>query len=108
MFQNLPEFVVSDDSAIQGTNAADFIAARNQIGGSAFMQAYDALKGGGHISDAEGEKATAAILNLDANQSEKEFRRTILILYDEVSKAYTAAKERKDRLDEYYGTRGGQ
>ncbi len=107
-FQNLPELLVSDDNAIQATDAADFIAARNQIGGSAFMQAYDALKGGGHISDAEGEKATAAILNLDANQSEKEFRRTILTLYDEVKKAYTAAEQRQERLNEYYGTRGVQ
>ncbi len=106
LFQNLP--FVSDDSAIQGTNAADFIAARNQIGGSAFMQAYDALKGGGHISDAEGEKATAAILNLDANQSEKEFRRTVLTLYEEVKKAYTSAEQRKDRLNKYYGNRGVQ
>jgi hypothetical protein len=106
LFQNIP--LVSDDSAVVGTDAADFIAARNQIGGSAFMQAYDALKGGGHISDAEGEKATAAILNLDANQSETEFRRTILTLWDEVNKAYAAAKQRKDRLDEYYGTRGVQ
>jgi hypothetical protein len=105
-YQNIP--LVSDDSAVVGTDAADFIAARNQIGGSAFMQAYDALKGGGHISDAEGEKATAAILNLDANQSEKEFRRTILTLYNEVKKAYTAAEQRRKRLNEYYGTRGVQ
>lgn len=36
----------------------------DQIGGSAFLQAFDTLKGGGQITEVEGRKATSAITRL--------------------------------------------
>lgn len=49
---------------IRGTSRADFEALRRQVGGTAFLQAFQSLKGGGAISNVEGEKATEAITRI--------------------------------------------
>lgn len=59
---------------IPGTDAADFMARFDEIKGGAFMQAFNTLKGGGQITEKEGEKATAAITRMSIAQSEKEFK----------------------------------
>lgn len=58
---------------IPGTSAADFNARLNEIQGGAFLQAFNTLKGGGSITEAEGTKATQAINRMSTAQSEKEF-----------------------------------
>jgi len=55
------------------TNAADFDALFEQVGGGAFMDAYKTLKGTGQITEKEGEKATAAITRMSRSQSEVGF-----------------------------------
>jgi hypothetical protein len=49
---------------IPGTPEAEVQALINQAGGQAFLQAFETLKGGGQITQIEGEKATAAITRL--------------------------------------------
>jgi hypothetical protein len=56
-----------------GTNAKDFQVVLDQLGGSAFLQAFESLKGGGQITEVEGTKATAAIARLNRAQSDGEF-----------------------------------
>ena len=46
---------------IPGTDMADTQALINQIGGQAFLEAFESLKGGGQITEIEGVKATQAI-----------------------------------------------
>jgi hypothetical protein len=58
---------------IPGTDAADFKARLDEVLGGAFMEAFSTLKGGGQITEKEGEKATAAITRMSTSQSEKEF-----------------------------------
>ena len=58
---------------IPGTDAADFRSVLDQIGGSAFLQAFESLKGGGQITEIEGKKATDAIARLSRAQSDAEF-----------------------------------
>jgi hypothetical protein len=58
---------------IPGTDAADFKARLDEVLGGAFMEAFNTLKGGGQITEKEGEKATAAITRMSTSQSEKEF-----------------------------------
>jgi len=45
----------------------------DQATGTAFLQAYDTLRGGGAIANKEGERATAAITRMNLAQDEKEF-----------------------------------
>lgn len=49
---------------VPGTPQADANAMLEQIGGKAFLEAFNTLKGGGQITEKEGEKATAAITRL--------------------------------------------
>lgn len=49
---------------IPGTPQADAFAMWEQIQGKAFLEAFGTLKGGGQITEKEGEKATAAITRL--------------------------------------------
>jgi hypothetical protein len=58
---------------IPGTSVTDFNKRLEEIQGGAFLQAFNTLKGGGSITEAEGTKATAAINRMSTAQSEKEF-----------------------------------
>jgi hypothetical protein len=59
---------------IAGTDATDFKVVVDQIGGAAFLQAFESLKGGGQITEVEGKKATDAMARLNLAQSDKEFK----------------------------------
>lgn len=50
----------------QAANAKTYL---DQLGGQAFLQAYETLRGGGAITEAEGQKATQAIARLGKSQS---------------------------------------
>lgn len=58
---------------VPGSPAADFQARFEQLNGEAFLQAYETLRGGGHITEVEGKKGTQAINRMSLAQSEKEF-----------------------------------
>jgi hypothetical protein len=58
---------------IPGSKAADFEARLDEIKGGAFLEAYNTLRGGGSITEVEGQKATQAITRMSTAQSEKEF-----------------------------------
>jgi hypothetical protein len=58
---------------VPGTSESDFQAMYDQIQGGAFMQAFETLKGGGQITEKEGEKGTAAINRMKLATSEKAF-----------------------------------
>lgn len=62
---------------VRGTNAADFQASLDQTKGKAFLEAFNILKGGGQITEIEGEKATNAIARMQTAQSEKSFREAL-------------------------------
>lgn len=59
---------------IPGTPARRFGARANQLKGQAFLQAFNNLRGGGHITEIEGQKATDAIARLDTAQSPNDYR----------------------------------
>lgn len=62
---------------IPGTDSADFQSVLDQIGGTAFLQAFESLKGGGQITEVEGKKATDAIARLSRKQSDAEFEKSL-------------------------------
>lgn len=59
---------------LPGTNATNFKAILEQIKGSAFLQAFESLKGGGQITEVEGNKATNAIIRMQTAQSDDAFK----------------------------------
>jgi hypothetical protein len=61
-------------SKIPGSKEADFAARFDQIKGGVFLQAFKSLRGGGQITDVEGQKATQALLRAQTSQSENEFK----------------------------------
>ena len=58
---------------IPGTDASDFQERFREVTSGAFLEAFEALRGGGSITEREGEKATAAKTRMSLAQSEKEF-----------------------------------
>ena len=58
---------------IEGSDTASFEVRQKQIEGKAFLEAFNALKGGGSITEKEGEKATAAIMRMNKASNEKEY-----------------------------------
>lgn len=88
---------------IPGTDAADFKTVLDQIGGSAFLQAFESLKGGGQITEVEGKKATDAIARLNRAQSDKEFKQSL----NDLRQVMTAGYKRLTG-NEYQGQSGGK
>lgn len=61
---------------VPGTTARGFTNALDKVKAGAFLQAIEALRGTGAISEAEGQAATKALNNMSTATSENEFRRT--------------------------------
>jgi hypothetical protein len=60
-------------SYFSGTDARGAIALHNQILGTAFLDAYNTLRGTGSISEIEGTKATSAKARMDLSTNEKDY-----------------------------------
>ena len=60
-----------------GQAGADVQVKIDQIGGKAFLQAFESLKGGGQITEREGIAAQAAIARMNQTQSGPEFRKSL-------------------------------
>ena len=77
---------------VAGTKEADFKAMLDQVQGGAFLQAFDSLKGGGQITQVEGEKATQAIVRAQQSQSEEGFKKSMNDFLSVLDKAEKRAK----------------
>lgn len=63
-------------SFIPGTDAASFDIAQKQMLGKQFLEAFESLKGGGQITQIEGEKATQAMSRMDKSNSQEEYTKS--------------------------------
>jgi hypothetical protein len=79
---------------IGATDAANFEAKLKQVTGKQFLQAFETLKGGGQITETEGEKATQALANLSTSQTEKQFKHALLQFRFEVGELVNLARSR--------------
>ena len=79
---------------VPGTNAASFQTLQNQVEGTAFLSAFEALKGGGSISEKEGEKATAARMRMSLAQDEQEYIKAAREFQDIVRKGVENAQRK--------------
>ena len=84
---------------IPGSPAADFQAKLDQLGGKQFLEAFEILKGGGAITQIEGEKATNAIARMQTSQSEKAFREALAELRGIVVRASERAQAKAGRQE---------
>lgn len=60
-------------SMIPGTQEASFDIALNQLKGKQFLEAFQSLKGGGAITEIEGQKAQQAMSRMEKANTEQEF-----------------------------------
>lgn len=88
---------VGKKEPIAGSNAAGAKALFDQVKGQQFLQAFENLKGGGQISEKEGEAATKALSALNENISEKELIKNIGILKSTIDKAKMRAAIRANQ-----------
>lgn len=58
---------------VPGTQQRGFVALVNQAKGQVFLDAYNALRGGGAITEVEGAKAEAARARMDRAQTQEDF-----------------------------------
>jgi hypothetical protein len=98
-FANAVGFGFPGARYIPGTPAADFQSYLNQVNGTAFLQAFETLKGGGQITEIEGLKATQAINRMDSSTTEKEFINAARDFQDVVRGAVGRAKDKVKTLD---------
>jgi hypothetical protein len=79
---------------IDGTDEASFMSRFNQVKGKSFLEAFESLKGGGAITQVEGEKATDAINRMTIASDEPEFIRAAMDLQDVIRSGVARAQSR--------------
>lgn len=80
---------------IRGTPEADFQARINQIEGSAFLEAFESLKGGGQITEIEGRKGTDAITRIaNTSPGEREWLQAVQDLEEVIRAGMDRARSR--------------
>ena len=82
---------------IPGTEQRGFVNLVDQAQGQAFLQAFNSLRGGGQITEAEGSKATQALSRLDRAQNDKDFESALDDLEEVVSIGLVRAKSMAKR-----------
>lgn len=83
---------------VLGKDALAFRRRVEQLQGNAFLQAYQSLKGGGPITDIEGEKATAAQARLNTSNSEKEYKAALLEMQQLVDERKRKIEARRQEI----------
>jgi hypothetical protein len=86
--------LVDPRAYLRGGPAADFKALSDQLKGRAFLEAFASLKGGGQISNIEGQKAEQAMARLDTAQSDEAYVEALKELKQIASRAQQNAIER--------------
>lgn len=81
-------------SYIPGTQAASFDIALKQLKGKQFLEAFESLKGGGQITQIEGEKATQAMSRMEKANTETEFIKASREFQDIIRRGVNRAKMR--------------
>jgi len=61
----------------EGSSPREFATLHNQLAGTIFLSAFEKLKGGGQITEIEGEKATQAASNVDRKLRPAEYRKAL-------------------------------
>jgi hypothetical protein len=82
-----------------GTDATNFRVVLDQIKGKAFLQAFQNLKGGGQITEAEGQKATEAMARLNTKQSDDAFLKSLQELMNIVQTGVLRARQQASGLE---------
>jgi hypothetical protein len=85
---------------IRGSDSANAQAKIEQLGGQVFLDAYNALRGGGQITEVEGKQAKAARLNMDNAQSADQFQRGLNV-YKKI------IQDARQRVIDQYGMSAG-
>lgn len=78
---------------VPGTPEQATLARIKQINGQAFLQAYQTLRGGGQITEVEGQKATEAMGRLDRAQSYDDYIGALNDLESVISGAANVARQ---------------
>lgn len=78
---------------IPGTEQAAADALAQQVQGQTFLQAFNQLRGGGSITETEGNKATQAIGRLGRAQSKADYQAALDDLVDVLDKGYARAQQ---------------
>lgn len=76
-----------------GNPTAGTISRIEQLQGQTFLQAFQSLKGGGQITEVEGEKATNAIGRLQRSQNYDDYRQALKDLRDIVATGLERARQ---------------
>lgn len=94
----------SVDPRALGQDGADLAALIDQLRSQAFLQAFESLRGGGAITEIEGQKATDAIANLSRVQSKEAFLAQLATLENTLLRGIASAYAKSSG---YYGGIGG-
>lgn len=80
------------DVAYSGKKEAELMSLVDQLSGQAFMQVYSVLKGGGQITNVEGDKGTLSFVRKQRNVSPEAYREALLDFLKNVEDGFARAQ----------------
>jgi hypothetical protein len=86
--------IMSALGSMPGSQAADYEARFEQLRGMLFLKAYEQLKGGGQITEIEGQKAEAAMSRLRLSQSVGDHRAALKELREIMANSLERARKK--------------
>ena len=98
-------FGAAIEGLIPGTDVTDWRNRAEQLKGVAFLEAFGKIKGGGAISEKEGDAATIAVTRMSDATSEKEFLAAAKEFTDIISRGIDRDRA-KLGMEPLYGTAG--
>ena len=96
---NIPKFLNQDKQ--------DLLVKIDFLKSNAFMEAFASLKGGGQITEKEGDAATAALAMLQRTQSPEEFTKGLTEFANIIRRGREKAKRLSSSLPQIAGTISG-
>jgi hypothetical protein len=100
-FENFVGATYFPKSYFPGTDSASFEPLYNSLKGQAFLDAFERIKGGGQITEIEGQKATDALLKLNKAQNEKDFIKYAREFQENLQRGMELAKNKAGVSKEY-------
>ena len=95
--------------AVPGSNKYAFNVANKQAQGQVFLQGFEALKGGGVITEVEGLKAEQALARMDQAQSREDYEAGLKDYRDVINNGMAAAYRKAGKpVPPKYATPGAQ
>lgn len=92
------------EAARSNTELQNFLNTVDRFKSQSFLDAIQAMKGMGALSNAEGDKLAAGYSALNVNSTPEEFRKQLTMVYNKLNSGYELAQNKVNNVNNIFGS----